>query len=124
MLRYSHIQEFPCKSGAPGNIMDAVIALLAPREEFLTSLSSYRDQGEWSGSCKAIIQVWGSLWVPAQCLSAAQVRAWGPFSSWTPLGLVYVTSFKACSFSSLSVQEGNATGITLAGAETEQEKLI
>lgn len=48
-LRYSHIQEFPCKSGAPGNIVDAATVLLAPREEFLTSLSSYRDQGEWSG---------------------------------------------------------------------------
>lgn len=53
MLRYSHIQEFPCKAGAPGNIVDAATALLAPGEEFLTSLSSYRDQGEWCGMCKA-----------------------------------------------------------------------
>lgn len=53
MLRYSQIQEFPCKSGAPGIIVDAAIVLLTPREEFLTSLSSYRDQGKRSGPCKA-----------------------------------------------------------------------
>lgn len=53
MLRYSHIQEFPCKSGSPGNIVDAAIVLLAPREEFLASLSSSRAQGEWNGTYKA-----------------------------------------------------------------------
>lgn len=56
---------------------------------------------------------WHSIWRawdrprdPAECWSVASIRAWGPLSLW---GLVYVTSFTACSFSLLSVQRGNLT---------------